>query len=834
MTADEFNLAAQRSERKRRRVAWLAALAAPALIALVAVLLVQQLADANRLHAAEAVSQDRRVMIQAVLSAHQDVETGQRGFLLTGRDSFLEPFHTGGAVLDGLLPQLRRSYAQEPAQLRELAGIEEVSRQKRAFASETVALRRAGDLEAMHARVIEGRGKLLMDDLRVRLGRMMRNEAAHLQAISDRSDRATAALRYVTFGMLAVLALLLIAAAVAISRMLEQRHKAMIALEDVSRRRAAILNSAMDGIIILNPSGTVEAANAAAVGMFGYREEDLLGRDAGLLFADTPAIGRVAEVLRDMQLQEDSPGSLREIVGRRRDGTTFPTDVAVTIAPLAEGLRYVAVIRDITERKRVDQMKTEFVSTVSHELRTPLSSIAGSLGLLAGGAGGELGEKARRLIAIAHNNADRLVRLINDILDIEKLESGKMRFQNQRIELAPALEKAIEENRGFGQSYQVAIALEPGDRPAWAHADPDRLAQVVTNLLSNAIKFSPPGGTVKVTLAPGKARHRITVKDNGPGIPEEFRSRIFGKFAQADGSDSRAKGGTGLGLSIVREIVSRLGGTVSFDSREGEGTQFHVQLPALEAAEETPVEMRRQVLLYGREGALPGNAGLPEARYEVRSAGDFETAARLLDGSEFDVILADMGLAGGSAVDVIRHARRSIYNEATPIVAFGDDVEKGELDADLPLVVDWLRKPDELASLGERIDAAMVSASGDLPSVLHVDDDPDILRVVSAALRDRAKVTSAQSLAEARAAIAADTFDLVILDLTLRDGRGPELLGSLRGRHGLIPIVVFSAEDADPDNLDQFAAFLTKARTPMQRLVEIVEREARKRPRSAR
>ena len=241
---------------------------------------------------------------------------------------------------------------------------------------------------------------------------------------------------------------------------------------------------------------------------------------------------------------------------------------------------------EINSRRRNERLKDDFVSTVSHELRTPLTSIAGSLGLLAGGAAGQMPAPMLRLLKIAHKNSERLVRLINDILDIEKMESGNIVFDLKRVELRALVEQSIEANRGFSENYGVRLLLGPASPVALVRADPDRLMQVITNLLSNAIKFSPRDGEVLVAIAPRDNQFRITVRDHGAGIPMEFRPHIFEKFAQADASDARQKGGTGLGLNIVKQIVTLLGGAVSFECPAYGGTSFHVDLPRWEALAE--------------------------------------------------------------------------------------------------------------------------------------------------------------------------------------------------------------------------------------------------------
>jgi signal transduction histidine kinase len=238
-------------------------------------------------------------------------------------------------------------------------------------------------------------------------------------------------------------------------------------------------------------------------------------------------------------------------------------------------------MRYANERKRLDRLKDEFVSSVSHELRTPLTSICASLGLLVAKAPGELPDGVARLISIAHTNSQRLVRLVNDILDIEKMDARQVVFKFKRVEVRQLVEQAIEANLGFADTYGVRLQL-PKDAIALddVRADPGRLMQVLTNLLSNAVKFSVAGSVVEVAIEKHEPHSvRISVRDHGPGIPAEFKSRVFERFAQADATSTRPQGGTGLGLTIVKQIVDRTDGEVSFADAPGGGTVFHVDLP---------------------------------------------------------------------------------------------------------------------------------------------------------------------------------------------------------------------------------------------------------------
>jgi signal transduction histidine kinase len=239
-------------------------------------------------------------------------------------------------------------------------------------------------------------------------------------------------------------------------------------------------------------------------------------------------------------------------------------------------------LRYATERKRLERLKDEFVSTVSHELRTPLTSIAGSLGLLMGRVGGEMSKPAARLLKIAHSNCERLVRLVNDILDIEKLESGRVSFDMKKVDVGSLIQQAVDAIKGLAGGLGVSVRVEAsGDAVAYVRADSDRLVQVMTNLLSNAVKFTVPQSEVVVVIEKQERADfvRFSVRDHGSGIPADFRPLVFERFAQADASNARQKGGTGLGLSIVKQIVDRLGGEVGFADATGGGTIFYVELP---------------------------------------------------------------------------------------------------------------------------------------------------------------------------------------------------------------------------------------------------------------
>ena len=359
-------------------------------------------------------------------------------------------------------------------------------------------------------------------------------------------------------------------------------------LSDALERHRAVFDSAIDAIITINESGSIESLNPAAERLFGYSADELLHRNIIVLLPGSAeqdqahAIGNLQKALLGL-------GQVRELVARRADGIVFPADVALSEMRLGERRLLVAVVRDASERKRVERLKSEFVSTVSHELRTPLTSISGSLGLLSGGAAGVLSETAQRLVSIAHRNSQRLIRLINDILDLEKIEAGKLAFARAPVSVHDLAVEAMDANQAYAQAHGIELILKAAPEDTIVTGDRDRLMQVITNLLSNAVKFSPRGEKVETRVSRNGDTVRLTVADHGPGIPEEFRPRMFTRFAQADSSDARGKGGTGLGLAVAKEIVEHHSGHLTFETEIGRGTAFHVDLPAATPAVPRPI-----------------------------------------------------------------------------------------------------------------------------------------------------------------------------------------------------------------------------------------------------
>ncbi|QVM87885.1 CHASE domain-containing protein [Pseudomonas lalucatii] len=336
---------------------------------------------------------------------------------------------------------------------------------------------------------------------------------------------------------------------------------------------SAILENAAEGILIFDERGLIERANPASSQLFGYASAALLGRRIGSLI---PHLHPCSSAMLDKQLRTPL-----EVGGTHAQGHELELEISLSSYELPGRHLYICMLRDISARKQVERLKSEFVATVSHELRTPLTSIKGSLGLLSAGAVGPLSEQAHGLVSIAQSNSERLVNLVNDILDVEKLESGHSRLQLSRTDLRPVLREALAHNQGYADGYQVSLSLDDSALPEQVPVRIDglRLQQVLSNLIANAVKFSEPRSRVEISARVVDSQVRVQVLDHGAGIAEEFRERIFQKFAQADGSDSRRRGGTGLGLNICKTLIERMHGQIGYDSVVGQGSTFYFSLP---------------------------------------------------------------------------------------------------------------------------------------------------------------------------------------------------------------------------------------------------------------
>ena len=348
-------------------------------------------------------------------------------------------------------------------------------------------------------------------------------------------------------------------------------------LKESEQRFKSLVDIAIDSIITLDDQGKILSYNHASETIFGYSSEYILSKSINMLLADTNNL-EIRKAIANHSENNSFFEKYHKILCTRQNGQTFPAEVSLSRMKSKENTLFIWILRDITERERLNKMKTEFVSTVSHELRTPLTSIKGAISLILIGKGDQISEEMQNLLEMANRNADRLTLLINDILDLEKIEGDKMVFKMETIDLVQFIPLIVQSDLVYAQQFHVTLECDIPFDKLFIVSDKQRLMQVLTNLLSNAVKFSYPQGVVTVKVERINDKIRISVVDHGCGIPATFQTKLFEKFVQVDSSNTRKKGGTGLGLSIAKMITQKLGGTIGFTSKEGKGSTFYIEL----------------------------------------------------------------------------------------------------------------------------------------------------------------------------------------------------------------------------------------------------------------
>ncbi len=520
-----------------------------------------------------------------------------------------------------------------------------------------------------------------------------------------------------------------------------------------------------------------------------------------------------------------SPDEYRQIELDQDDGRLV---IQVRVSPVVDRdgdyTGRVLALRDITNEHEIAQMKNEFVSTVSHELRTPLTSIKGYVDLILDGDAGDINEIQQEFLGIVKENSDRLVELINDMLDISRIESGRIHFKVQPLALDDVIEGAVDTFKAVlqqtGRTIRVSV---PEELPPVA-ADPDRVGQVLINYISNALKYSPNGGEVTVSARQFGDFVRISVRDHGLGISREDQKRLFTKFYRVDSALTRDIGGTGLGLSICKSIIELLGGEIGVKSRSGQGSTFWFTLPV------APPEMIRVPRVAG--AAKPGATVLVVDRdeeiaslietylhrrgYKVVKAYNAEDAIREARRVKPDVITLDVILDDDDGFELLQRFKEYPETEKIPVVVLSIVCDEGRscrIGA-----ADYLEKPIDKRRLLSVVDQLVGSV--DSPLVLVVDDDRDVVSVLSETLRNKGfAVASAYDGTEALAVIEQRHPHLVLLDLRMPRMDGYEVIKRVKSHAewGDIPIVVMTGHPIDRSRIDLLeltAGQLTKSMSP--------------------
>ena len=613
-------------------------------------------------------------------------------------------------------------------------------------------------------------------------------------------------------------------------------------LRRLARHNEVLVTSVGDGVYGVDHEGRVTFVNPSAAAALGFTTSELTGRKAHETFHGPGADGAPfpwSECYIHEAIQHGSLVLAQEDEYVRADGSVFP--VEITASPLLDEsvvLGAVVVFRDVTQRREVDRLKNEFLSVVSHELRTPLTSIRGSLGLLAGGQLGELPERAASLVGVAVQNSERLTRLINDLLDIERMDSGVAPMEVVTLDVRELLEAATAQIEGMATS--VGVQVELGTTEGQVVGDEDRVIQTLMNLLGNAIKFSEFGGDVRVDAVLDGPEVHFRVSDDGRGIPPDKLESIFDRFEQVDSSDTRQRGGTGLGLTISKGIVERLGGRIWAESRLGVGTTVHFTLPAAREPTEPlgpqlgpqlglPASSAPAVLVCDDDAAVVEEFSRLLLAHGYRPIGvtDGASVLEVVRAERPRVVLLDLLMPGATGAQVFQALRQSADTKDIPVVVISG--LGPEADESISRSADgWLVKPVSEERLVRTVSHAVSDREAG-SSVLLVEDDADLSVVLGTMLRaDGLDVVHASTASEAVTRGADLRPDVIVLDMRLPDGSGADVVKEFRRRGTLAhtSLVVYSAAEIDAVQRHELelgtTVFLNKGRVSPEELRDLV------------
>ena len=596
-------------------------------------------------------------------------------------------------------------------------------------------------------------------------------------------------------------------------------------VHETETRLTAILSSMGEGICQIDNDGNLVYLNTRGEELLGYTSDELVGRNMHDMIHRHPPEGKVLtnHTAQQCPIQQSVRKSEAYEAAndffQRKDGTTFPVEYVSTPLKMSESdTGAVLCFRDITERQEIQRRVNEFYSTVSHELRTPLTSIRGALGLLEGGKGGELSPKAMHLIQVGRTEADRLVRLINDILDIKKIEAGKLELNLSEVFIDEVIMDTRDAVAAIATEAGVTLVTEIATTGS-IRADQDRITQVLTNLLSNAIKFSPPGSQVVIRTSPGKlaGNIRVSVIDQGPGIKSSEMAKLFGMFQQLDSSDRRVKGGTGLGLAITKAIVQQHDGIIGVDSTEGKGSVFWFELPSSHAEMVERVltsELQAfsyDVLMVEDDDVL--SATLKETLdyegFSIRRVGTMNDAQKELSKRLPDAMVLDVQLPDGNGLRLLNRLVAEGQQDLPVIVMTGAEIDISSMN--YPLLIDWLPKPFDAQRLINSLYLAVGSRREGPPRVLVIEDDAATREVISQQIASLgAQVIEAASGEEALSLGTTAQADLIVLDVGLPQADGFEVINHLRDRGArTTPLLVYTAKDLSKEEKRKLTLGLT-------------------------
>lgn len=758
--------------------------------------------------------------LETTLNYLSITESNELGYLASGNPEILPRFEKSKARTLYELKRLKDLLSGSGPQTDEMmfAHLSAQVDERLRLADQSIQSMQVSGTEAAWQTIVSGQEQRISEAIR-NITNSIRSSAS--QTVIARDQQLGVANRDTLFGIWAImlLAFVMLLLLLAFVRRYEmERRYSEQALAEREARMRAVVDTAPDGIVTVDESGTVETANAAMQLMFQYGADELRGMNVKQLmpdfFGDEREHRKGTSVLRAGERRTFGIG--KEVEGKRSDGSTVPVELALSLLNLGEREIYTGIVRNITERKEAERRVSEFYSIVSHELRTPLTSIRTAIGLFESGVAGELSVRASRLVEIARAECDRLIRLINDILDIRKIEEGKLTLNPQAIPAQRLAEITVTGIRGLAEEAGVQLVSDVSYHGE-VYCDQDRIVQVITNLLSNAIKFSRQGDTVTLRAEERDAGEiRFSVIDHGPGIAQEELPKLFQKFQQLDSSDTRQKGGTGLGLAISKAIVKEHGGTIGVDTEKNKGATFWFELrreSTLEPGSAADKPLRKPVLLIDDDdrtytplkGLLSG-----DGRDLIRAATATQ-ARKAIEEQNPSLLLFTLQLSEGGGVS-LSDCLNSLSRHTPMLIFSGRQPENQSFSA--PVISYIAEKKIAVSTLASMLD----TSSNEKPRVLYA-PAADLEEEVARQKKDKAPLFSAgefdTEILSASNSAWSKNYSAILMDADVSDKTCFDIIQKLREHVG-VPLILLTDGPLQQTSVDRLILAFSQQSSKMQ------------------
>ena len=780
--------------------------------------------------------------LEATLSAAAGAQTAERGYIITGQEAFLEPYQAAVPAVRANLDRLKSLTSDNPSQQRRLRILENAVAEKFDSLEQVIDLRRQKGFAAAQQRVATGIGIKQMNQVRTIISEMKQEEEDLLKRRA-RDVRASTRKTSLTFSCMILLEFLLLGLVYYLLRRdtTERRRAEQFLQESEDRHRKLFDNNPHPTWVFDRETLRFLAVNGAAIRKYGYSSDEFLKMTIKEIRPpeDVPALLESVGSVRD---GHESMGVWRH---RRKDGTNIDVEITSYALSFADHAAEVVVAVDVTQRKRDEaekrkfmdslaaanqeleirnreverstKLKSKFLASMSHELRTPLNAIVGFSDLLADGTPGELNNKQKRFVNHIKQGSAHLLQLINDILDLSKIEAGQLELRCEDFQVKDALPEVLSIIRplAMAKNIQVQHKLET---KLPVHADRVRFKQVLYNLLSNAVKFTPKDGRIDIDCVENGSEVCISVTDTGIGIRAEDQAVVFEEFRQVEGNTNTANEGTGLGLAITKRLVEQQGGKISLESKLGRGSRFSFTLPigSPTSSKVLPVNgpansnvavgggSRKPLILIVDDEATSREllASYLEPEYRIAMAESGTEVVQKAQQLRPDAITLDVLISGGSGFETLVALRKSPETANIPIIIVSI-VDQKQVGFALG-AADYLVKPIRKPVLLETIRKHVPHQTDDDAAILLVDDDPKTLELLEETLRSAGYETqSVRSGARALEVLSSKLVSAVLLDLLMPGMDGFEVIRHVREQATLkeLPILVMTSKTLAPEEI---------------------------------